>query len=130
MDISWFMRIINGGIARMANREDDSTERFWEGYFSSLALLDEKALADSLTNSDHTSIKRRCEQAAKAEQPNEPLQQASGLVGCIPSPITLGAIPESTSKIFQQLKIDPKYWCYLSQNFESQFNLLVSTSCT
>jgi hypothetical protein len=79
MDISWFMRIINEGIARVTNQEDDSTKRFWESRFSSLALLDEKALVDSLTNSDHTSIKRRCEQAAKVEQPNEPQQQTDGL---------------------------------------------------
>jgi hypothetical protein len=36
-------------------------------------------IADSLIDSDHTSIKRRCEQVAKAEQPNESLQQAGGL---------------------------------------------------
>jgi hypothetical protein len=94
MDISWFMKIINEGIARVVNREEGRTGGFWEGLFSSQALLDENALAacaayvdlnpiragiaDSLTDSDHTSIKRRCEQADKAEQPNDPLQQADG----------------------------------------------------
>jgi len=109
MDISWFMKVINEGIARTANQEDNCTGRFsatapawlyllhpWEGRFSSQALLDEKALpacvayvelnliragiADSLTTSDHTSIKRRCEQAEKAAQPNDPPQQTEGLL--------------------------------------------------
>jgi hypothetical protein len=39
-----------------------------------------------------------------------------------------GAIPESTRKIPQQLNIEPKHWCYLSKNFESQFKSLVGTS--
>ncbi len=45
MDISWLMRIINGGIARMANRDDDSKGRFWEGPFSIQLLFNEKTLA-------------------------------------------------------------------------------------
>jgi hypothetical protein len=37
-------------------------------------------IADNLTTSDHTSIKRRCEQAEKVAQPNESLQQTEGLL--------------------------------------------------
>ncbi len=39
MDVNWFIRIINDGIARMANTEDDCTGRFWEVRFFSQHCL-------------------------------------------------------------------------------------------
>ena len=76
-DISWFMRALAEPIARIANREDECTGRFWEGRFKAQRIVDDAgllacamyvdlnpvraAMARSLEESLHTSVHDRIE---------------------------------------------------------------------
>lgn len=73
--LSWFMRHLNEGIARRANREDGNRGHFWEGRYGCRKLLDDNAMiagmvyvdlnpiragmVDTLGDSQYTTIHRR-----------------------------------------------------------------------
>ena len=125
IDISWFMRSLSEPIARMANKEDKCTGRFWEGRFKSQALLDEAAvlacmayvdlnpiraqMAATPETSDYTSIQRRINSAIKGEQPpellpfvgNERLNMPNGLMFSVKDYIVL---VEDTGRIIREDK--------------------------
>ncbi|WP_412842119.1 transposase, partial [Cognaticolwellia aestuarii] len=165
IDVSWFMREINEKVARQANQEDDCKGRFWEGRFKSQALLDETALvacmayvdlnpvraniADTPENSNHTSVKLRCEQA-KDSQTNNISNQPNTLIPFIGNPredmpkglpfdlidylqlmdITgrsiredkHGFIEQSQPAILTRLNISAAHWFIITTEFRTQFH--------
>ena len=82
-DISWFMRALSEPIARMANKQDEVTGRFWEGRFKAQRITDEAgllacamyvdlnpiraAMAESLDQAEHTSAYDRIHAARGKE---------------------------------------------------------------
>jgi len=58
-DLSWYMRVLNESISRMANSEDGVSGRFWKGRFKSHALLDEAAVLTAMAYVDLNPIRAR-----------------------------------------------------------------------
>ncbi|QDV83892.1 hypothetical protein [Stieleria magnilauensis] len=76
-DVSWWMRLMNQRVAQRANREDDSSGRFFEDRFKGIPVIDDESvlacavyvdlnwiracMAETLELSNHTSAQRRIE---------------------------------------------------------------------
>jgi len=164
-DLSWFMRCLNEPIARMANLEDGCTGRFWEGRFKSQALLDERAelqamayvdlnpirakMAQTLEESDFTSIQTRLEQtssimkplllafAGDAHKDNNPEHIPYNIIEYIQlvdwtgrqmKAGKRGYIPEKVPPILARLNINTAAWIKNCDGLERQYHRVIGSA--
>lgn len=152
-DISWFMRVLNEGIARKANKEDECSGRFWEGRFKSQALLDEAALISCMAyvdlnpvrakiaktpeESNYTSIKQRIQHVLGNKQPSSLLPflgnsqsvVVKGLAFCVKEYIEL--VDMTGRCIIEDRKgfIEPEQASILARLKITEHNWLIMTTC-
>ncbi len=106
-DISWFMRALSEPIARLANKQDECTGRFWEGRFKAQRIVDEAGLLACAMYVDLNPIR-----AAMAESPERAVHTSAydrirGERGEQMPSAAFDLAPVSTEEAATQLKSTP-----------------------
>ena len=104
-DIAWWMRLLCQNVAMRANKEDQEVGKFWQARYRAVRILDEEsllacaayvdlnpiraAIAETLEESDYTSVQRRIQAMTSNETMNEPLVGRANTPDSFIAPLTI-----------------------------------------
>ncbi len=112
-DISWWMRLLSQKIAQRANRADEELGKFWQARYRAVRLLDDTAIlacaayvdlnpiraamAETLEQSDFTSVQRRIEALQESLISDEPSVTSDEAVACTGTAAGVDSQPSESS---------------------------------
>ncbi len=106
-DISWFMRSVAEPIARMANKQDDCTGRFWEGRFKAQRILDEASLLTCAMYVDLNPIRAAIAETVEGYVHTSAFDRLEGAKGTTVASVAFDLIPITAEAAGKTTKSTP-----------------------
>ena len=124
--ISWFMRFLSERVAKIANKQDKCSGRFWEGRFRGQILLDSAAILACMQYVDlnpvraKNSVRRASNKGCLSMGLGDYLQLLDWTGRQIRSD-KRGAMPANLEPLFERLGISTELWVDCVLNFRKWF---------
>ncbi|TWU35904.1 transposase [Novipirellula artificiosorum] len=106
-DISWFMRALAEPIARMANKQDDCTGRFWEGRFKAQRIVDEAGLLACSMYVDLNPVRAAMTETPDASPHTSAYDRIEGELGKEISSAAFDLVPIPTEQAGKEMRETP-----------------------
>ena len=106
-DISWFMRALSEPIARMANRQDEVTGRFWEGRFKAQPITDEAGLLACAMYVDLNPIRAAMAETVEESQHTSAFDRIQGANGQMVDSAAFDLVPANQEEQAEKTRNTP-----------------------
>ncbi len=103
-DISWFMRALSEPIARLANRQDECTGRFWEGRFKAQRIADEAGLLACAMYVDLNPVRAAMAESPEQAEHTSAYDRFQSEKGAMINSTAFDLVPVSTAKAGKQIR--------------------------